>query len=89
MIFYLIMSGALQVSELANQMQAEREGRVRAERSRQLAEQALEKLMNELDRMRAAEKTRSEMEDKFRQQVQALLCSFVSCRSSSCACPPV
>lgn len=58
-----------QVSELANQMQAEREGRVRAERSRQLAEQALEKLMNELDRMRAAEKTRSEMEDKFRQQM--------------------
>jgi len=64
----------LQVSELSNQMQAEREGRVRAERGRQLAEQALEKLMNELDRMRAAEKSRSEMEDKFRQQVRALLC---------------
>ena len=64
----------LQVSELSNQMQAEREGRVRAERGRQLAEQALEKLMNELDRMRAAEKSRSEMEDKFRQQVRVLLC---------------
>jgi hypothetical protein len=54
-----------QLNELVVQVQAEQNQRELAEQMKQLAEKALEKLMLELERIKAVERTRRESEEKF------------------------
>ena len=58
-----------QLADMTQQAQAERDNRERAEEAKEQAEQALGKLTAELERIRAIEKTRREMEEKFMRQM--------------------
>eukprot|EP00802_Teleaulax_amphioxeia_P015197 Tamp_15283.p1 GENE.Tamp_15283~~Tamp_15283.p1 ORF type:complete len:213 (+),score=33.20 Tamp_15283:377-1015(+) len=58
-----------QLAQFAQQAQVDREQSERAEQARRLAESALEKLTYELHRIRAADTTRREMEEKLKVQV--------------------
>ena len=57
------------LAQFAQQAQMDREKCERAEEARQLAESSLEKLTYELHRIRAADKTRREMEENLKAQV--------------------
>ena len=65
----LCVSYEQKLAQFAQQAQLDREQCERAEEARKLAESSLEKLTYELHRIRAADKTRREMEEKLKAQV--------------------